>query len=361
MSKSDFPETIVDTNIEILYDKKKKDTGYRVAGGFAIKPFHLKDELPEFQTTSNELYIEHGAQIRGPLYSLIQSGIFRSLGDIELPNKKTYTKYEFYRPLMDKRTDNDDSEVNENDCLKFAESITSFVNIHENADILNRQLQQDTGPTILQYRDLVMKDLSPPKKGNTRTKRVYSTIVSKFIPNFGESNTNNRKLMKLVNPGHIDDLAIPNQGELYAIVRSTPTRDRSPYHIAYVIYSDDAVNITIEAEADNESEYQPKICIYDRELRNTFHCRWTGELYKTSDPHRVNYLYGNGRTVVLTMQDGIKNTRDLFYRNIIPHDLKEQVTTPIIVQDTNSRQRGRSSTRNTGRRSKRAHPPSRSP
>ena len=326
MSKTNYPELYRDTNIQILYDKKR-DTGYRVAGAFAIKPVHLKDELPEFQTTSNELYIEHGTVFDGPLNTLIQSGLLTHLGNIELPNQKTYAKYEFYRELMDDRSEDDEKAVNENDCLKFAESITSFVNLHKNAIIFNKQLQQDVGPSVLQYRDVLQHNPtnSRPKR-RTSVKSTSPKSPQSF--HFGDSDRKNRDLLKQVNPAKIDNDAIPDEGELYAIVRRRSTHDRSSYHIAYVIYSGDTINITIEAEADNETRYQPKFCLYDKNLLgNTFHRRWTGELYKDSD--RANQLYENGRTVVLTMQPGIRTIEALFDKGTIPRGVRRQVTMPI--------------------------------
>jgi hypothetical protein len=158
----------------------------------------------------------------------------------------------------------------------------------------------------------------------------------------------------------MNDAAIPNQGELYAIVRTKSIRNRSSYHIAYVIYSDDRINITIEAEADNETQYQPKFCLYDKNpLGNTFHKRWTGELYKRSD--RVNYLYKNGVTVVLTMRPDIRTTNAVFDNGIIPTGVRRPVAVamPIFVQNTSSsRTRGttrkRSSSRNSRESSKSA-------
>jgi hypothetical protein len=260
------------------------------------------------------------------------------LGDIELPNKKTYAKYTFYRELFDNRTEDDEDAVNENDCLKFAESITSFVNLHQNPDILNKQLQQDTGPTVLQYKDVLLD-----KPTNRRPKRA-STVKSTSPKSpksfhFGDSDLKNQTLLKCIPPEKINDNAIPNQGELYAIVRTRSTSNRSSYHIAYVIYSDDTINITIEAEADNETQYQPKFCLYDKNPDgNTFHRRWTGELYRDSD--RVDQLYKNSRTVVLTMQPEIGTIEALFDKDIIPSGFRIPVTMPSLLLHRHSPPKG---------------------
>jgi hypothetical protein len=99
-------------------------------------------------------------------------------------------------------------------------------------------------------------------------------------------------------------LAIPKNGETYAIVRTKVVADKSPYHIAFVLYTHNNVNITLEAEADNRNDYQPKFCLYDTNPDgHTFHRRWSGELFKndtsTAGSDRYNSLYNNGETIVL--------------------------------------------------------------
>jgi len=334
MSKTNFPEIALDTNIKILLNKKK-DTGYRIAGHFAIAPVHAIGDIPEFQTTSNELFIEAGTHLNGPLRTLIQNGILASLGHIKLSNGKTFTKYRFYRELMDKRYitddefDNDSSAMNENDCLKFAESITSFVQF-ENASAFNKQLQQEDGPPILHFRD--------GEEAIEKGKPTKRSVI------FGDTHKNNKAIMNLIQkntPEKTNHYANPKQGELYAIVRSSNVKNKSPYHIAFVIYSDEEINITMEAEADNGPLYYPKFCLYDKGYEgNTFHRRWTGEIYKKSDPDRYKSLYTNGTTVVLSIDGDIANIRDIFDKNIIPTGYIEPITEPIQTMIVSSSSKG---------------------
>ena len=92
-------------------------------------------------------------------------------------------------------------------------------------------------------------------------------------------------------------------GESYAIVRKK-INENTAYHASFVVYTHDGVNITLEAEADAGPSYQPKFCLYDTNPEgNTFHRRWSAELYKKSknENHQFRYkaLYNNGETIVL--------------------------------------------------------------
>ena len=101
-----------------------------------------------------------------------------------------------------------------------------------------------------------------------------------------------------------NNLAVPTNGESYAIVRKKIFSGNAPYHIAFVLYTQNNVNITLEAEADNKNDYTPKFGFYDITPNGkTFHRRWSAEMYKDSTDldkqFRYNVLYNNGETIVL--------------------------------------------------------------
>jgi hypothetical protein len=96
----------------------------------------------------------------------------------------------------------------------------------------------------------------------------------KQIPNSGKNNN-----------------AIPLKGESYAIVRKNLIDDEAPYHIAFVLYTHQNINITLEAAADAGNEYYPRFCFYDINPNGlTFH-----------KFNSTGYL--NGETIVLKTRD----------------------------------------------------------
>jgi hypothetical protein len=153
-----------------------------------------------------------------------------------------YYKYRFHRTLKDyrynekgKRLGDNDNALNENDCLNFGECSTGKYMGLEKENI-----------NMFPYR--------------------YSTSILEEketrIP-FGVSDNDNINLLKSVPSNKIDNFAIPNPGECYAIVRRE-FRPAFMYHIAFCIYTDDDVNITLEACADRGREYMPLFQFYDR-------------------------------------------------------------------------------------------------
>ena len=86
----------------------------------------------------------------------------------------------------------------------------------------------------------------------------------------------------------------------------------------------------MEAEADAGQTYQPKFCFYDTNPEgNTFHRRWSAELYKKSaDPeHKLRYdaLYNNGETIVLQS----RNMNDIMKE--IAQEKSKLVSVPVPV------------------------------
>ena len=99
---------------------------------------------------------------------------------------------------------------------------------------------------------------------------------------FGASDTKNRNLLAKIHT--TNHLAFPSPGEAYAIVRREIVAGSAPYHIAYVLYTNNGVNITLEANADTGAEYYPRFGFYD--MKHTFHTVMVD-------------LYPNGTTIVL--------------------------------------------------------------
>ena len=266
---------------------------------FAIKPIKpAKQEgytmVAEFQTTSDYLYVRSDYKINqdSALQNLINHKFIIKTKIIQLAVKLSgldietdYIEYKFYRPLKDERIydsngypKEDGVSINENDCLKFGECLT-FMNQTLDKNTFNKLLRAETGPAMLQ---------------STTNKAFGATIYDK----------DNIDILKKINSGAKNNLAIPKNGETYAIVRKTVVADKSPYHIAFVLYTHNNVNITLEAEADNRNDYQPKFCFYDTNPDgNTYHRRWSGELFKndtsTIGSDRYDSLYNNGETIVL--------------------------------------------------------------
>jgi hypothetical protein len=146
------------------------------------------------------------------------------------------------------------------------------------------------------------------KKTDSAQQAKYDETVSKLLDNY---NSELARLVKKVKNAN-NNKAVPASGQSYAIVREKVNQNTA-YHVAFVVYRHGNVNITLEAEADNGNGYMPKFCFYDippvpnqRSMGNTFHRRWSAELYPmTTDRYRL--LYYNGTTIVLESRDGIQD------------------------------------------------------
>ena len=260
---------------------------------FAIEPQPPYDY--DFQTHSDFLYIRKDFQIdqTSALANLINNNFIIKTGITKdltinisgIDITRNYIEYKFYRPLTDERVYvgdvpiDDDKSINENDCLKFGECIT-FANQTYDKTKLDTMLNAQTGPPVLQ------SSLSNKPFGATAYDKDNISIL-KTIPKDKKNN-----------------LAVPTNGESYAIVRKKIFSGNAPYHIAFVLYTQNNVNITLEAEADNKNDYTPKFGFYDITPNGkTFHRRWSAEMYKDSTDldkqFRYNVLYNNGETIVL--------------------------------------------------------------
>ena len=259
---------------------------------FAIKPLQDYD----FQTHSDSLYIKNDFKIdeNSALANLIKHNFIVKTKTMQTPIKKVkYDKYKFYRPLKDERKYNkkgpidDDVSLNENDCLKFAECLT-FANQKNDMIFFNNLLKAINNPPILQ----------------STSKKYFSDT---------EYYEDNIEILNHINDKHKNNYAVPKNGQSYAIVRKE-IKDNAAYHIAFVLYTHNGINITLEAEADSKNDYQPKFSFYDINPEGkTFHRRWSAELYRDSNNRhyidRYNALYNNGETIVLesrNIEDVIK-------------------------------------------------------
>ena len=240
-------------------------------GAFAIRPEKYVDFISFTQRDSIGLYIRDGLQlVDSPLKRLIDRKFIVSDGELHkimrrvggLDDTVKYHQYTFFRPLVDKRKYlgphqpvDDDTRVNENDCLKFAESISVASNTLKKT-VFNKLIRSNSSPCVYQAKDVPLL--------------------------FGESDLKNRKMLTKI--AITDHSVFPSAGESYAIVRRELVMGSAPFHIAFVLYSNNGVNITLEANADDGPEYFPRFGFYDS--KKTFH-----KLF-------VN-LYANGTTVAL--------------------------------------------------------------
>jgi hypothetical protein len=231
-------------------------------GAFAIKPEEYEEFVSFLQRDSIGLYIRDGFLLEeSPLARLIARG-FIVLERTEKIKTVKYHRYTFYRPLVDNRKYlgyrqpvENDRRINENDCLKFAESLAVASSTLKKT-VFNQMIRANSGPCVFRA------------KGT-------STL-------FGDTDAKNIGVLsrtKIVN-----DAVFPQPGEAYAIVRRKLVVGSAPYHIAFVLYSHNGVNITLEANADDGPEYYPRFGFYD--TKKTFH-----KLFVE--------LYDNGTTIVL--------------------------------------------------------------
>jgi hypothetical protein len=261
-------------------------------GKFAIRPRDSYDDNdPEEQTYSPDLYIKEGFELEldesSPLKKFMNMGLIVEYTNA--PPKKGFTAYRFFRPLEDSMNFSKSGKVlktalkpmvpdepdpiikNENDCLKFGEAMGIAIRSGD-IDYVIRHLQTDvTKPELC--------------------------VINKPTMLFGDDDDININLYKKTRS--IDNKAIPNPGEAYAIVRREIVLKRAPYHIAFVIYQENGINITLEAEADAGREYLPHFAFYDTNPNGyTFHRRWAGDL-PGDTVERKEVLYNNGNTIIL--------------------------------------------------------------
>lgn len=290
---------------------------------FAIKPlrptYYITDKQVEipYQSESEFLFINKkhldDLEPTSPLKKFIDNGlIIKASQNTILINtqkntkksKKTHTiehyyKYKFYKTLTDKReydvnivvdTDENHEKINENDCLKFSECLTYV----------------DQTNTISHLEDMLIASENPP---------VLRSKVTKV--KFGEhaDEEKNATILNDIDAKYKNHNAIPSMGESYGIVVKPKTKyEGSPYHIAFVLYTNNEVNITLEAFADRKDNYLPRFGFYDINQNGyTFHRYYSGEIYAIHyyDVSRKYYRETNKQTK-LSLKDNKDNYAHLY-------------------------------------------------
>lgn len=280
---TDFVEKI---NLDIL----KKNTSITEKKGYKF----TKDlNIAIIKSDSNFLYIKQGYHIdSSPLLNLINNNFIKKIEEnkniISINDGLTplyYDVYQFYKHLLDETANkldediNEDEYINENDCLQFGECLT-YLNHNTDKNIFEELLRK--------------KEIIPMLKSNI-TNETFSE---------GEGYKQYPKYIKKIDIEYKNNKAVPIQGETYAIVRKKTKDGEHPYHIGYVLYNHDGVNITLEASAGNGYKYYPTFNFYDtNEYGNTFHRTYNGEKYllenKDKKHPQHDDFYTNGETIVL--------------------------------------------------------------
>ena len=264
------------------------DSAIITIGNFIFtKNYDIAINPTKVTTDSEYLYIKDGFVINtdSPLFKLIEGGFIMQDGTENITIVRSsrttpetvykYNKYKFFRPLKDYREFTTNAKtgeiqtneaINENDCLKFGECLTIASQTND-ISFFDKQIEQGEGPPVL-------------KAKNTTS-------------NFGEGYDENLAILNQIPNNEKNDNAIPEHGELYAIVNTDYSSNGSgisPYHIAFVIYNDGDINITLEAAADKDERDNPALfSFFDRKssAKNTFH-------------KILSKFYIHGETIVLT-------------------------------------------------------------
>jgi hypothetical protein len=231
-----------------------------------------------------------------PLKKLIENGFIEKDKD-EPEIKKTFFKtrtknynYEYYkckfhRTLTDEIYGKDDDYVNnnylknENDCLSFSECMT-VANYKPDTGLFDR---------MIGVIDVTEKEEQKKGKGG-----IEPALQVKGTTNiFGVTDKKNIALSKKYPEDDKDHKANPAVGESYAIINiNKKDNDGSnPYHIGFVLCKDNNLNITIEAFADQGTDFVVKFSIYDtKDPLYTFHSSY-------------KMLFDNSTTIILESRD----------------------------------------------------------
>ena len=222
---------------------------------------------------------------------------------VSCPKKiKDYTCFRFSTQYLEDIKDENTEEISHfNDCLRLSEELTCDIKNYIDEDSILKE--KITGKIFGES----------PKKNinivNDLYNRRYKTRTSTRNPSTISENVN------------INELANPETGESYAIVRTNLNKEgESPYHVAYVIYKDGTTNITIEADAgqaDNKDIKFPVFDMYDtKNINDTFH-------------NKNSLIYNPAVTIVLTSR-GIKPILKKTPQNIdVPQNIQSIQELPI--------------------------------
>lgn len=255
------------------------NTSIKKFGKYSYTPdriFAIENDIGGDSIGSEYLFINPSYNIEAntALWYLINKKLIEKNGVSNIGTRTSpllYDTYRFYRQLRDERKRDkkrrfidDDEKLNENDCMKFGECLSLTVNTNDTS-IFDNTIQKNSTPPVF---------------------RAKGTLLS-----FGEDHETNEKILGIIPNDKKDNNAIPVNGETYAIVRQGYYIG-APYHIAFVLYSHENINITIEASADSGEVYFPRFGFYDTipQNKNTFHNFW-------------KVYYENSHTIVLEKRD----------------------------------------------------------
>lgn len=262
------------------------------------------DDGDSIHISSENMYLRKDFIVKDDsvLSNLISMGIVVN-GRTILIDDEEYVKYGFYRRLRDFRPYDEDGTaseeedvVNENDCLKFAECMT-VGNVFSSKKLFNN----------------IIKIVPENDEGTEPI--LYAKHTHNENNVFGCSDYNNTQILKNMKKKHKDDHATPTQGECYGIVRRqlSKTEAKNPYHIGFVVYDKNGVNITLEGFTGMYDKYRPRFCFYDKNPKGrTFHTVWTGAL---KDPSVVKEMgfFDDSETIVLKPRKDIESVMKYHY------------------------------------------------
>jgi hypothetical protein len=346
---------------------------------FAIKPlrptFFITDEdlVIPYQSESEYLFINTKYHDKldstSPLKKFIENGLIIKASNTTIPintqknfkkTKKTnakkttaverYYKYKFYKTLTDKReynvntvidTEENHAKINENDCLKFSECLTYV----------------DQTNTMTNLEDMLIASENPP---------VLRSKVSKV--KFGEHSDEekNATILNDIDAKHKNHHAIPKMGESYGIVVKPKTKyEGPPYHIAFVLYTNNDVNITLEAFADRKDKYLPRFGFYDTNPNGyTFHRYYSGEIYaidyyavtreyyRETDKLKRKWLKTNKEYYKKLYCTSILNAETIVLESIPTHTILKEYT-KVTKPDTSTKNRKKNPSTNKTRKTHR--------
>jgi hypothetical protein len=134
----------------------------------------------------------------------------------------------------------------------------------------------------------------------------------------------------------INDKALPEVGETYAIIRKQTYEEENPYHIAHVLFNDDDTNITLEANAGNPKLKYPEFEIYGFKNDGTYKTFYS--TYKD--------IYEDSVTTVLVPRDIPENKKNV-KTGVLLNKTKKNRSHPLVhvspASSDDGRKRGRSS------------------
>jgi hypothetical protein len=188
-----------------------------------------------------------------------------------------------------------------NDCLRMAEELTcGIANYNEKVSVLKEKI---TGLAFgYQY---------------GQNSKIASRLKHKTYEN------------------RVNDNALPNVGETYAIIRTSTKEGENPYHIAHVLFNDGDTNITLEANAGNKDLKYPEFEIYGFKNDGTYKTFYS--TYKD--------IYEKSVAAVLVPRDIPENKKNV-KTGVSLNKTKKNRSRPLVhvspVSNDDGRKRGRS-------------------